>query len=347
MNAELSVFSQFEGQGNDNALSTRDPILSRNSSSPVGLTTRCQFLPSDFELNPSSMCMKKTSIIVIGNSKGGVGKTVTAINLAGAFALMGKKVLVVDTDFQGSATEHLKVLEQAQEQNLSLSKAITNDLTLDQVRLSSQIDGIDVIAGDIELITVRDRMAAEPHNHLLIEGVLDCNALSEYDIVIIDTHPDWNCLLVSALKYAHYFIVPLFAEKGSVSGLVTFLESVQSKVRRRLNPSLHFLGCVVTNYLKKNRTHQHFFQLLLQMGEEHGFPVLTPPIPYSDRVKSAEASQVPTMHLSTSVASKAYKTLESILLPELKGRRQGRPDAANIETLRSAVNGFELEANEF
>src|SRR5262245_43309356 len=127
----------------------------------------------------------KTSIIVIGNTKGGVGKTTTAINLAGAFVQLGKKVLVIDADFQAHATEHLGVLEEAREQNLSLSKAILNDLSLDQVRIPSTIGGIDVIAGDHDLIRVRDLMAAEAHNHLLIDRMLDCEALSEYDIVII------------------------------------------------------------------------------------------------------------------------------------------------------------------
>lgn len=289
----------------------------------------------------------KTSIIVIGNTKGGVGKTTTAINLAGAFVLLGKKVLVIDADFQANATEHLGVLEQAREQNLSLSKAILNDLSLDQVRIPSTIEGIDVIAGDHDLIRVRDLMAAEAHNHLLIDRMLDCEALSEYDIVIIDTHPDWNCLLVSALKSAHYFLVPLFAEAGSVRGLMTLLESVQLKVRRYLNPSLHLLGCLVTNYASKNATHMTFYQMLLEMGEEHGFPVLTPPIPSSARVKSAEASRIPAMFLSPTTVSKAYKTLATLILPELKGRRQGRPDTANLEKMRVAVEKLEIEANEF
>ncbi|MCI0554839.1 MAG: AAA family ATPase, partial [Anaerolineae bacterium] len=118
----------------------------------------------------------KTSIITVTNSKGGVGKTTTAVNLAGAFALSGKKVLLVDADFQASATEYLGVLEQSQEQNLSLSKAIMNDLGLEHVRLTSPVEGIDVIAGDHELIKVRDQMAAEPHNHLLIQGMLNREA---------------------------------------------------------------------------------------------------------------------------------------------------------------------------
>ncbi len=287
----------------------------------------------------------KTSIITITNSKGGVGKTTLAVNLAGAFALSGKRVLLIDADFQASATEHLGVLELAQERNLSLSSAITNDLSLDQVRLSTPFEGIDVIAGDYDLIRVRDQMASESYNHLLIQRMLKCDALLEYDIIIIDTHPDWNCLLVSALAASTDYFVPLFAEAGSLRGLLTLLESVQLKVRRYLNPSLHFLGCVVTNYEERNTTHKTFYPMLLQMGEEHGFPVLATRIPASARVKSAEASRTPTMFLPGSKVSKAYKNLAELIMPELRGRRRGRPDTPNIQSLKEAVNALEIEAH--
>lgn len=288
----------------------------------------------------------KTSIITVTNSKGGVGKTTTAVNLAGAFALLGKKVLVVDADFQASATEYLGVLEKARELEVSLSKAILSELQLSQVRIPSSVEGIDVVAGDQELIKVRDQMATESHNHLLIQSVLTPETLAEYDVVIIDTHPDWNCLLVSALTASHYYLVPLFAEAGSVRGLLTLLESVQLKVRRYLNPSLHMLGCVVTNYEEKNATHKTFYPILLQMGQEHGFPVLMPPIPSSARIKSSEASRTPTMFLPESKVSTAYKMLAGLISPELKGRRQGRPDTANIQSLKVAVNSLDIEMNE-
>jgi chromosome partitioning protein len=340
------IFVNSKEHGTDNALSLHNPIYQATGAEfESEVTTRCQLPIRTFKLNFSIPTMKP-SIIVITNSKGGVGKTITAVNLSGAFANLGKKVLLIDADFQGSASEYLGVLENAQERELLLSKAILNDLSLDQVRISTGIEGIDVIAGDQELIRVRDQMAAEPHNHLLIQGVLDCEASSDYDIIIIDTHPDWNCLLVSALTYAHYYLIPLFAEAGSVRGLLSLLESVELKVRRKLNPSLHLLGCVVTKYMKKNKTHSSFYQMLLEMGDEHGFPVLTPPIPSSDRAQSSEASRMPAIYLPKSSVSQSYNLLAELILPELKGRRQGRPDTTNIQSLRAAVASLDIEVNE-
>src|SRR5262245_26801395 len=137
----MCFFSASEAEGTDNALSPHNPKY-QDDGADLGweLTMHCQFPTSEINLNSSIQSMK-TSIIVVTNSKGGVGKTVTAVNLSGAFALFGKKVLLIDADFQGSATEHLGVLEQSQERSLSLSRAIMNDLTLDQVRLSTPING--------------------------------------------------------------------------------------------------------------------------------------------------------------------------------------------------------------
>ena len=42
------------------------------------------------------------SVISLINLKGGVGKTVSSINIASSFAICGKKVLIVDTDSQGN-----------------------------------------------------------------------------------------------------------------------------------------------------------------------------------------------------------------------------------------------------
>ena len=78
--------------------------------------------------------MKNPSIIAIGNQKGGVGKTTTVVNLSAAFAKIGKKVLVIDMDYQGDATIILGVDEVLKnDPQKSLYHAIKNDLTLKEM----------------------------------------------------------------------------------------------------------------------------------------------------------------------------------------------------------------------
>jgi chromosome partitioning protein len=292
--------------------------------------------------------MGETSVVAFANLKGGVGKTTTVVNVAGACAALGKRVLVVDTDPQASATEYLGALEAAHQQGRLLSQAIFKDLPLEAVRVPSPTAGIDVIAGDHGLVKVRQLMEPEATNHLLLDALLDSGARAEYDLILIDTNPSWDCLLVSSLVSAHYYAIPLFAEAGSARGLLSLLAQIQAKVRRKLNPSLHFLGCVITNYQKRTATHRTYLPLLHQMGEDHHFPVLSPPIPASDMVKSSEMARLPLVQVSAgSPVSSAYKLLAARLLPELRGRRAGRAAAPDLSGLARDLTSLpEVEAFE-
>ncbi|MEI6417401.1 MAG: AAA family ATPase, partial [Verrucomicrobiota bacterium] len=197
------------------------------------------------------------SVIVVANQKGGVGKTTTVVNLASSYAHLGKKVLVIDLDYQANATSALGVDESKIAEGASITRAISEELTLDKVRLPSRVKNVDVLSSTRGLLGLPEKFLGQPNQFSLVTSVLDCPEYEEYDIILIDTHPSLDCLSQSAFRASHYYLIPLFAEADSARGLGHQIQAVE-KIRQYQNPMLMLLGCVITRFDKQNATHRKF-----------------------------------------------------------------------------------------
>src|SRR5215204_5749345 len=104
-----------------------------------------------------------SKVIAVTNQKGGVGKTTTAINLAAALALDGRKVLLVDCDAQGNATSGVGQ-KGKHESGRTIYEAITNpDADVHDFIVPTGVDRLSIIpatrdlsGAEIELISVED-----------------------------------------------------------------------------------------------------------------------------------------------------------------------------------------------
>jgi chromosome partitioning protein len=286
-----------------------------------------------------------TSIVTISNLKGGVGKTVSVVNLAASYAQMGKRVLVVDMDPQGDATGYLGVEDAAIEQNKNLAYAIDKRATIAEVRLPTSVEGVDILAGTRELREVQKRMEGELDQHLLLDFILSGKEIKDYDLVLIDTHPSEDCLLVSALYSSYYYLIPLFPERRTSNAVSTMI-AFSGKIRR-LNPMLMLLGCIITKFDRKSATHVKFESVLREGSKGGNIRIFETVIPSSSAVQGSESAEQPLIHYKPNApAAIAYSALAGEIMPGLKGKRQGKVPQPNLSAIEKIPDDFEIEISD-
>ncbi len=281
-----------------------------------------------------------TDIITVGNEKGGVGKTTTVVNLAAAFASMGKSVLVTDNDPQGNASELLGV-ERGQVEPKSLARAVLDRKSLEDYRIETNIEGVDLLAGTPLLKQVIKEFGHTHRQDKLLNRVFETKALNDYDVVLIDTHGSGDCLLLSSLAASGYYVIPVFAEPESARGLLDMLKSTV-ELREEVNPTLTLLGVVITKYDKHNSTHREFADTIRNIGKSAKVRVFTNMIPISSSVPAASKKQISLIEYRRDLPiSQSYMALAGEMAPMIGKKRPGRPSVPDVEEFGRHVDEIE------
>jgi chromosome partitioning protein len=184
-------------------------------------------------------------VIAVCNQKGGVGKTTTTINLGAALAELGRKVLLVDFDPQGSLSVGLGVNPHLLEHsiyNLLLSRAVTPQQVIDH----TETENLDLLPSNIDLSAAEVQLVSEVAREQTLLRVLE-KVRDDYDIILIDCAPSLGLLTINALTAADYVLMPLECEFFALRGIALLNDTID-KVQDRLNPSLKVLGILGTMY---------------------------------------------------------------------------------------------------
>ncbi len=223
--------------------------------------------------------MSNARKLVVTLRKGGSGKSTTAVNLATALHLRGKRVLLVDLDPQANATLAVGIDPTTLPKNINHLFTSIDTMPADVVTRTSF--NLPILPSHPDLAQTEGGMKATQVG--MLRGLLE-PLEAAYDVIVIDTAPAESYLTVNALAAADEVIIPLQAHYLALQGLAQALTQVD-QVRNGLNPKLKVAGILPT--LVNART--NISKAVLE-DVRHNYPELLYPIGIEYSVKHSEAS---------------------------------------------------------
>jgi len=213
--------------------------------------------------------------IAVSLSKGGVGKTTTAVSLASGLARAGQTVLLVDTDTQGQTSKALGLLPEA-----GLAELVAGEVRPEEAIIEAR-EKLYLLAGGRPLAGLKRLIDRKDYGgeRTLTEGLASVD--SQYDYVILDTSPGWDSLTVNVLFYAEEILAPVSMEVLTLTGLLDFQKSIEAIQKYQEGLQLSYI--LPTFYDRRVRKSEEILQQLQIFYQEK----ICSPIRYSVRLSEA------------------------------------------------------------
>jgi chromosome partitioning protein len=263
-------------------------------------------------------------IIAIANQKGGVGKTTSTINIAAELALMGRRVLMIDLDPQGSATSGLGVEKHPEGQDIY--DMFFQRVPLTAIVKATNLEGLSLVPSSRDLVGVEIELGKTPGRELILRTEIE-PLKDQYDYVFVDCPPSSGLLTLNAMGAAERILIPLQAEYYALEGLSALLETIEF-VKGTFNPELSILGVFITMFDVRTN-------LSAQVEDEarkyFGSLMFRERVPRSVRLSECPSHGLPICRYDPgSAGAKAYHYLAIEVDRRCFEKLGGRKKAANL-----------------
>lgn len=234
--------------------------------------------------------MKTISII---NLKGGVAKTLTAVNMAHILAAVhNKRVLLVDNDKQGNASKMFGLHSYEAKSTADVMTEKAPDMA--GIIAPTQYSTLDLIPANMNLLRANLAVMVDNTRQRETRFRKAFKAIAgDYDFCIIDNAPDINISTINALVASDDVIIPIKIDKFAFDGLAELKEQI-GNTQEELNPALCLRGCLVTSYQRNDVNAQGEEWLRMQKD----FPVFKTHIRRTEKVDESTFAAVPIIEYS-------------------------------------------------